>query len=37
MNPYERDRTYDDSHKTVDYTPTFNSDSKLEFNILRGI
>ena len=34
MNQYERDRTYDESHKTIDYTPTFNSSSKLEFNIL---
>ena len=34
MNPYARDRTYDDSHKVVEYTPTFNTTTKLEFNIL---
>jgi len=37
MNAYERDRTYDDGHRTVDYAPTFNSDSKLEFNILTRV
>jgi len=34
MNGYVRDVTYDDAHKIVDYTPTFNTTSKLEFNIL---
>lgn len=34
MNPYERDVTYDDAHKVVNYSPTFNSDTKLEYNIL---
>ena len=37
MNQYEHDRTYDESHKTIDYSPTFNSSSKLEFNILKGV
>ena len=34
MNAFTVDRTYDDSHKIVSYVPTFNTSSKLEFNIL---
>lgn len=34
MNAFTVDRTYDDSHKIVSYVPTFNTTSKLEFNIL---
>ena len=34
MNAFTVDRTYDDSHKIVSYVPTFNTASKLEFNIL---
>ena len=34
MNGYIRDNAYDDSHRIVDYAPTFNSTTKLEFNIL---
>ena len=34
MNGYVRDKTYDDVHKIVEYSPTFNSTTKLEFNIL---
>ena len=34
MNAFSVDRTYDDSHKIVSYVPTFNTSSKLEFNIL---
>lgn len=34
MNGYLRDRTYDDSHKVIEYSPTFNTSQKLEFNIL---
>ena len=34
MNAFTVDRTYDDSHKIVTYVPTFNTSSKLEFNIL---
>ena len=34
MNGYAKDKTYDDHHKVIDYTPTFNTSSKLEFNIL---
>ena len=33
MNAFSRDRSYDDIHKIVDYTPSFNTSSKLEFNI----
>ena len=36
MNGYIRDKTYDDVHKIVEYSPTFNSTTKLEFNILVG-
>ena len=34
MNAFTVDRTYDDTHKIVSYVPTFNTSSKLEFNIL---
>ena len=34
MNAFTVDRTYDDAHKIVSYVPTFNTSSKLEFNIL---
>ena len=34
MNAFAVDRTYEDSHKIVSYVPTFNTSSKLEFNIL---
>ena len=34
MNAFTVDRTYDDAHKIVSYVPTFNTMSKLEFNIL---
>ena len=34
MNAFTVDRTYDDAHKIVSYVPTFNTTSKLEFNIL---
>ena len=34
MNAFTVDRTYDDAHKIVSYVPTFNTKSKLEFNIL---
>ena len=34
MNGYVRDKSYDDVHKIVEYSPTFNSTTKLEFNIL---
>lgn len=33
MNSYKRDRTYEDRRKVVEYSATFNSTSKLEFNI----
>lgn len=34
MNGFTRDKAYDDVHKVVDYTATFNTPSKLEYNIL---
>ena len=34
MNAFTLDRSYDDAHKIVSYVPTFNTSSKLEFNIL---
>ena len=34
MNAFTVDRTYEDAHKIVSYVPTFNTSSKLEFNIL---
>lgn len=34
MNAYERDVEFDDTHKIIGYSPTFNTPSKLEFNIL---
>ena len=34
MNAFSVDRSYDDSHKIISYVPTFNTSSKLEFNIL---
>ena len=34
MNAFTLDRSYDDAHKIVSYVPTFNTHSKLEFNIL---
>ena len=37
MHAYVRSKTYEDSRKVVEYNSTFNTDSKLEFNILTGI
>ena len=37
MNPFDRDVTYDDNHKIVQYPSTFNSSSKLEFNLLTRV
>ena len=37
MNGYTRSKTYEDSRKVVEYNSTFNTDSKLEFNILSRI
>ena len=34
MNPFARDTSYEDKFKIVNYVPTFNTSSKLEFNIL---
>ena len=34
MNAYTRVSEYEDSRKIVEYSSTFNSESKLEFNIL---
>ena len=34
MNAFERDCEYDDQRKIVHYEPSFNTSSKLEFNIL---
>jgi len=34
MNGFTRFKEYDDTHKVVDYTATFNTSSKLEYNIL---
>ena len=34
MNAYSRLREYEDSRRIVEYSSTFNSESKLEFNIL---
>ena len=36
MNDFVRSKTYEDSRKVVEYNSTFNTDSKLEFNILEG-
>ena len=37
MNDFVRLKTYEDSRKVVEYNSTFNTDSKLEFNILEGL
>ena len=34
MNPFARSKDYEDSRRIVDYSSTFNTDTKLEFNIL---
>ena len=34
MNGYYRSKQYEDSRRVVEYNSTFNTDSKLEFNIL---
>lgn len=34
MNPFQRSKDYEDSRRIVDYSSTFNTDTKLEFNIL---
>ena len=34
MNPFSMTRDYDDAHKIINYLPTFNTSSKLEFNIM---
>ena len=33
INAFVRGKDYEDSHKIVDYTASFNTSSKLEFNI----
>ena len=34
MNPFTRVREFEDSRRIIDYSCTFNTDTKLEFNIL---
>ena len=34
MNPFDRDSAFEDSRRIVDYSSTFNTETKLEFNIL---
>ena len=34
MNAYTRNKEYEDSRRLIDYSSTFNTDTKLEFNIL---
>ena len=34
MNAYMRSKEFEDSRRIVDYSSTFNTETKLEFNIL---
>ncbi len=34
MNGFKIDKTFDDEHRVITYFPSFNTTSKLEFNIL---
>ena len=34
MNPFNRSKDYEDSRRIIDYSSTFNTATKLEFNIL---
>lgn len=34
MNGYTRSKNFEDSRRIVEYSSTFNTDTKLEFNIL---
>ncbi len=34
MNAFSKDTSFEDKFKIVNYVPTFNTTSKLEFNIL---